>query len=163
SLDHVKVEPGLFSRGLLEQLARFRIGHLGGGFDHSQADPIEVYRFSKRHAATFWWSRPHGLPPVSGRGHEGPDVSIVVPAYGVAQYLPQCIESLVNQSIGSKEIIIVDDGSIDGSGAIADSWANRYPCVRVIHKTNGGCASARSAGLHAAKGEFIGFVDGDDW
>jgi glycosyltransferase involved in cell wall biosynthesis len=162
-LDHVKVDRRQFSLALLERLRRFGIGHLGGSFDDTQADPIEVYRHSKRLASTFWWSRPGATDPVSGRGCQGPDVSIIVPAYGVVDYLPKCLDSLVNQTILSKEIIVVDDGSADGSGAVADRWASRYPCVRVIHKENGGCASARSAGLHAARAEFLGFVDGDDW
>jgi glycosyltransferase involved in cell wall biosynthesis len=163
SLDHVKVDHRQFSLALLDRLGQFAIGHLGGNFDDAMVDPIDVYRFSKRHASTFWWSRLVAANPVSGRGFLGPDVSIVVPAYGVADYLPKCLESLVNQTIASKEIIVVDDGSIDGSGDIADRWASRYPCIRVIHKENGGCASARSAGLSAARGEFVGFVDGDDW
>jgi glycosyltransferase involved in cell wall biosynthesis len=163
SLDHVKVDHREFSLALLDTLGRFAIGHLGGNFDDAQVSPIDVYRFSKRHASSFWWSRLSAKAPVSGRRCLGPDVSIVVPAYGVAEYLPKCLESLVNQTISSKEIIVVDDGSTDGSGDVADRWASQHPCIRVIHKENGGCASARSAGLSAARGEFVGFVDGDDW
>lgn len=91
-------------------------------------------------------------------------VSVVVPAYGVEKYLPKCLESLVNQSLKEIEIIVVDDGAKDNSGVIADEWAKQYPDkVRVIHQKNGGCASARNAGLLVASGYYVGFVDGDDW
>ncbi|WP_019467077.1 glycosyltransferase [Dyella japonica] len=92
------------------------------------------------------------------------DVSVIVPAYGVEKELAQCIESLAQQTAERLEIIVVDDGSPDRSGEIADDFARRYPGrVFVIHQKNGGCAAARSAGLAAARGEYVGFVDGDDW
>ncbi|GBR18503.1 glycosyltransferase [Asaia spathodeae] len=103
-----------------------------------------------------------------GRGFDKPRpkiaVSVIVPAYGVAAQLPQCLDSLVNQTLDELEIIVVDDGSPDKCGEIADGYAARYPGrVVVVHKANGGCASARNAGMDVAKGQFIGFVDGDDW
>ncbi|CAK0749283.1 hypothetical protein CCP4SC76_2020002 [Gammaproteobacteria bacterium] len=94
---------------------------------------------------------------------KGPDVSVVVPAYGVEKYLDQCLESLVDQTLGNLEIIVVDDGSRDRSGQIADEWAARDPRVRVIRQANAGCAAARSNGLRVATGRFVGLVDGDDW
>ena len=91
-------------------------------------------------------------------------VSVVVPVYKVAGQLEACLASLVNQTLVSLEILVVDDGSPDGSVAIAQRFAARYPDrLRLIRKANGGCASARSAGLAEARGEFVGFVDGDDW
>jgi glycosyltransferase involved in cell wall biosynthesis len=88
----------------------------------------------------------------------------VIPAYGVEAYLDICLESVVSQTLERLEVIVVDDGSLDRSGAIADVWAARYPNrIKVIHKPNGGCASARMAGLYAAEGLYVGFVDGDDW
>jgi glycosyltransferase involved in cell wall biosynthesis len=92
------------------------------------------------------------------------DVSVVVPAYGVEDYLDRCLESLTRQTVERLEIIVVDDGSIDRSGVIADEWARRHPDrIRTIHRPNGGCAAARMTGLAAARGEYIAFVDADDW
>ena len=90
-------------------------------------------------------------------------ISIIVPVYNVSEYLPRCVESLLGQSGGDFEVILVDDGSTDGSGAICDSYAARDARVRCIHKENGGLSSARNAGLDAAVGERVLFVDGDDY
>ncbi len=90
-------------------------------------------------------------------------VSVIVPVYGVERYLDRCIRSVVNQSYRHLEIILVDDGSRDRCPAICDTWAGRDPRIRVIHKSNGGLSSARNAGLDVAGGEFIAFVDGDDY
>ena len=99
-----------------------------------------------------------------GRTDRAPDVSVIVPVYNVAAQLEQCLESLIGQTLPSLEIIVLDDGSTDASGAIARSIAARRPGrLRVVTKANGGCASARTAGLALARGVFVGFVDGDDW
>lgn len=90
-------------------------------------------------------------------------VSVIVPVYNLEKYLNRCIESLVNQSYPNLEIILVDDGSTDGSGEVCDTWAKQEENIRVIHKENGGLSDARNAGLEIAKGDYIGFVDGDDW
>ena len=92
-----------------------------------------------------------------------PKISIIVPVYNVEQYLAECIESIRNQSLTDIEIILVDDGSPDNSGAICDDYARKDDRIRVIHKKNGGLSSARNAGLEVAIGEYIGFVDSDDW
>lgn len=92
-----------------------------------------------------------------------PRVSIVVPVYRVENYLGQCVESLLAQTLRDMEIILVDDGSPDGSGAIADNYAAQDRRVRVIHQSNAGLGPARNAGIAAARGEYIGFVDSDDW
>lgn len=89
-------------------------------------------------------------------------VSIIVPIYNVKQYLNRCVESLVYQNVNA-EIILVDDGATDGSGELADQLAKRYHNIRVIHRTNGGLSAARNTGLMASKGEFVFFVDADDW
>jgi glycosyltransferase involved in cell wall biosynthesis len=92
------------------------------------------------------------------------DVSVVVPAYGVENYIERCLRSLQRQTLTRIEIIVVDDGSRDRSGEIADEWAHRHPNrIRTIHRPNGGCAAARMTGLAAAKGEYVAFVDADDW
>lgn len=90
-------------------------------------------------------------------------ISIIIPVYNVRQYLDKCIQSVVNQSYRNIEIIIVDDGSNDGSETICDEWAKKDDRIRVFHKKNGGSSDARNLGLRQAKGEFIGFVDSDDY
>lgn len=90
-------------------------------------------------------------------------ISIIVPAYKVEEYLDRCIESIVNQTYENLEIILVDDGSPDNCPAICDSWAQKDSRVKVIHKENGGVSSARNAALDIASGDYIGFVDSDDW
>lgn len=92
-----------------------------------------------------------------------PIVSVIVPIYGVEQYLRPCIESLIAQTYKGIEIVLVDDGSPDACPAICDEYASRDRRVKVIHKSNGGLVSARKAGLAASTGEYIGYVDGDDW
>ena len=91
-----------------------------------------------------------------------PEISVIVPVYGVREYLPACLKSLTSQTFRDFELILVDDGSTDGSGAICDAWAGRDGRIRVIHKPNGGLSSARNAGLDRAKGRYIAFVDSDD-
>lgn len=90
-------------------------------------------------------------------------ISIIVPIYGVEKYLAQCIESIISQTYRNLEIILVNDGSNDNCGSICDYYASHDERIKVIHKPNGGLVSARKAGMQIAKGEFIGFVDGDDW
>lgn len=89
-------------------------------------------------------------------------VSIIVPVYNVEKYIEECVQSLLGQSYQNLEIILVDDASPDRCGEICDSYAARDNRVRVIHKKNGGAASARNAGLDAATGDYICFVDSDD-
>ena len=90
-------------------------------------------------------------------------VSVIVPIYKVEPYLDQCVQSIVNQTYKNLEIILVDDGSPDNSPAMCDAWAEKDNRIRVIHKENGGFSSARNAGLDAATGDYIQFVDSDDW
>lgn len=90
-------------------------------------------------------------------------ISIIVPIYKVEKYLPQCIESIVNQTYSNLEIILVDDGSPDRCGEICDKYAESDNRIKVVHKPNGGLVSARKAGVQVANGEYIAFVDGDDW
>lgn len=90
-------------------------------------------------------------------------ISVIVPVYKVEPYLKKCIDSICNQTYGNLEIILVDDGSPDGCGAICDEYAEKDCRIRVIHKTNGGLSSARNAGIDIAQGDYLGFVDSDDW
>ncbi len=90
-------------------------------------------------------------------------ISVIVPVYNVAKYLPRCIESILRQTYPHFELILVDDGSPDKSGKICDKYAQKDARIRVIHKENGGVSSARNAGLDVAQGEYISFIDSDDW
>jgi len=90
-------------------------------------------------------------------------LTIIVPVYKVEPYLRKCIDSILAQTFTDFELILVDDGSPDGCPAICDEYAEKDSRIIVIHKENGGLSSARNAGLDIAKGEYIGFVDSDDW
>lgn len=90
-------------------------------------------------------------------------VSIIVPAYNVERFLPRCVEALLKQSYSNLEIIIVDDGSTDKTGDIAEGYAEKYEHIRCIHKENGGLSDARNVGLKYSKGEYVVFFDSDDW
>ena len=92
-----------------------------------------------------------------------PEISVIVPVYKVEKYLDRCIESIVNQTYPDFELILVDDGSPDGSPILCDKWEEKDSRVHVIHKKNGGASSARNAGLKIAKGNWIAFADSDDW
>lgn len=92
-----------------------------------------------------------------------PIVSIIIPAYNIAPYLERCLESVRHQTYKELQIIIIDDGSTDQTGRIADSFAERDKRFHVIHKENSGVSAARKTGLEQADGEYIGFVDGDDY
>lgn len=91
-----------------------------------------------------------------------PLVSVIVPIYKVEDYLDECVESIINQTYGNIEIILVDDGSPDKCPQKCEEWARRDVRIRVIHKKNGGLSSARNAGVINAKGEYISFIDSDD-
>ena len=90
-------------------------------------------------------------------------ISVIVPVYNVRSYLEKCFESIAGQNYRNLEIILVDDGSTDGSGDLCEELARRDSRVRVIHKKNGGLGSARNAGIDAARGEILSFIDSDDW
>lgn len=90
-------------------------------------------------------------------------LSIIVPVYNVQRYLDECVQSIVSQTFTDWECILVDDGSTDGSGAMCDEWAKKDSRIKVIHKSNGGLGSARNAGISVANGDFVAFVDSDDF
>lgn len=90
-------------------------------------------------------------------------VSVIVPIYGVEEYLDKCINSIINQTYKNLEIILVDDGSPDKCPDICDEWAKIDNRIKVIHKKNGGLSDARNAGIDCARGEYFIFVDSDDW
>ena len=96
-------------------------------------------------------------------GSNAPLISVVVPVYKVENYLDRCVESLLAQTYQNLEIILVDDGSPDSCPALCDEWGKRDEHIVVIHKPNGGLSDARNAGVLAAHGDYIGFVDSDDY
>lgn len=90
-------------------------------------------------------------------------ISIILPVYNTEKYLERCINSIVNQSYNDLEIIIIDDGSTDGSARICDEWREKDSRIKVIHKQNEGVSVARNTGLEISKGDFIFFIDSDDY
>jgi len=90
-------------------------------------------------------------------------LSVIVPVYNVEAYLSRCVDSILAQTYENLEILLVDDGSKDGSGTICDEYAQRDARIRVFHKENGGQSSARNLALDAVRGEYLTFVDSDDW
>ena len=92
-----------------------------------------------------------------------PFFSVIVPVYNIERYLNECVDSILAQSFQDFELILVDDGSKDKSGAICDAYAEKNACVQVIHKTNGGAVSARKAGLQKSCGSYVVYIDSDDY
>ena len=93
---------------------------------------------------------------------ESKRISVIVPAYNVEPWLPRCLESILSQTYGNLEILVIDDGSSDKTGEIADIYGRRDARIRVIHQVNAGLIEVRERGILEAKGEYVGFVDGDD-
>ena len=92
-----------------------------------------------------------------------PAISVIVPIYNVEPYLGECLDSLCGQTLRNIEIIGVDDGSTDGSGALLDEYAAKDKRIIAVHQKNAGVSAARNAGMRLARGEYLAFVDGDDW
>lgn len=90
-------------------------------------------------------------------------ISIIIPVYNVEKYLRQCLDSVVSQTCKNIEVIMVDDGSPDGCGAICDEYAEKYPNFIAVHKANAGLGMARNTGLENVHGKYVTFVDSDDW
>lgn len=90
-------------------------------------------------------------------------ISVIVPVYNVASYLPECLDSILSQDYERLDVILIDDGSTDASGSLCDDYARRDSRVRVIHQKNAGAAAAKNAGLRAARGEYLCFADSDDY
>ena len=109
------------------------------------------------------WHLSHSNPKARGKGVYTMRISVIIPVYNVEQYLPGCLESVLKNDTSDCEILLIDDGATDGSGAICDDYASRYPdLIQVIHQPNGGLGAARDTGIEAAAGEWLLFVDSDD-
>ena len=94
---------------------------------------------------------------------EAPLVSVIIPVYNVSRYLSQCLESVIRQTYEHLEIILIDDGSTDGSGRICDAFAQQDPRIKVLHTENHGLSCARNLGMKHVSGAFLAFIDSDDW
>lgn len=94
---------------------------------------------------------------------ESQKISVIVPVYNIAEYIPRCLDSILAQTYSNIEIIAVNDGSQDMSGEVLDEYAEKYSYIKVIHQKNSGVTAARLNGVRQASGEWIGFVDGDDY
>ena len=94
---------------------------------------------------------------------ENPIISVLVPVYNVENTLDRCLQSILKQTFQNFEILLIDDGSTDGSGALCDKYAEKYSNIRVIHKDNEGLGPTRNRGIKEARGEFIYHCDSDDW
>lgn len=92
-----------------------------------------------------------------------PYISVIVPVYNVKSLLPRCIDSLLNQQFTDYELLLIDDGSTDGSGDICDKYGKKDSRIKVIHKSNEGVSRTRNRGIDEAKGEWLTFVDSDDY
>ena len=95
--------------------------------------------------------------------NENPLITVIIPIYNIMDCLERCVSSVCAQTYRNLEILLVDDGSTDGTGALCDRLAERDGRIRVFHKENGGSSSARNLGLQKARGEYLGFVDSDDF
>lgn len=96
-------------------------------------------------------------------GKEAPLISVIIPVYNVEKYVGKCLDSIIHQTYTNLEIIVVDDGSTDASGKICEDYANKDSRIKVIHQKNGGLSDARNTGIKNAHGQYVGFVDSDDW
>ena len=117
------------------------------------------------HVTPRLWSPMTGRSRSERKDYENMNakISVIVPIYKVEPYIRKCVESICSQTCTELEILLVDDGSPDGCGKICDEYASGDPRIKVFHISNSGQSHARNVGLRAASGEYIGFVDGDDW
>lgn len=144
-------------KNLTDPMAKYIIGRMGAGEDFFSF--WEKYRESARH---IYIEYKHEILEWQ-KTTADIELSVVLPVYNVAAYLPKCIESITEWSASYVEYIFVDDGSTDESAAIISQYAQTDKRIRLIQKKNGGCASARNRGIEEAKGRYIGFVDADDY
>ena len=92
-----------------------------------------------------------------------PLISVIVPIYNVEKYLDRCVDSIINQTYKNLEIILVDDGSPDNCPQMCDDYAKKDSRIKVVHKENGGLSDARNVGMEVATGEYVSFIDSDDY
>lgn len=130
--------------------------------EYIQAQKTKAEILQTQKGKVYYYKSDFGVKDVSLPKKHCPAISFIVPIYNVAPYLAECIDSLIKQKL-DKEIILVNDGSTDNSLSIAMDYANRYPFITIIHSKNQGLSAARNKGLKLAKGEYVQFVDSDDY
>ncbi|CAB3758203.1 hypothetical protein GQ57_32180 [Burkholderia sp. MSh2] len=158
------IDWAFFSLETVEKLSRSaRIDTLIGGFEEHRLPARQLYQLLKPLVRSFRLYSVERWNVIHWNETQTVDVSIIVPAYNISAYLPQCLDSLGAISGITSEVLVVDDGSKDDTAAIAAAYAEKYSNIRLISQVNGGCAAARQRGLDEARGTYIGFVDGDDW
>ncbi|WP_175951533.1 glycosyltransferase [Burkholderia sp. BCC0405] len=158
------IDWAFFSLDIVEKISRSaRIDTLIGGFEESRFPARQLYQKLKPFARTFRLYSVERQNVIHWNEAQAIDVSIIVPAYNISAYLPQCLDSLGTISGITSEVLVIDDGSKDDTAAVAAAYAEKYSNIRLISQVNGGCAAARQRGLDEARGTYIGFVDGDDW
>ena len=136
---------------------------LFGEYHESRVGSLTIHETSRHAADHFHWLNWADEGRVAGCRTPGPLLSIVVSVYDVAKVLDRCLGSLSDQPLETMEIVVVDDGSRDGSGEICDRWAATDSRFRVIHEANASCVAARNMGLRVARGVYVGLVEGGDW
>ena len=154
----------------LEGIVRsLKIRQIAGEVDDTRIPESSLRSLLAKNVQRYFFHFCRSRKVISGRGcrtrpnHDEPQISIIVPVHNNERYLPYCLSSLTQSSDLDQEILVINDGSTDNSENIARDFERNFPDVHVINKPNGGCASARSEGLRVARGEYIGFVDSDDW
>jgi glycosyltransferase involved in cell wall biosynthesis len=153
-----------FDLRTIEQVAAVaNIDVLIGGFEEHRIASRYLYQALKLLTRSFRLYSHDRWNVIHWNRTQAVDVSIIVPAYNIEAYLPQCLYSLAQIRLISAEVLMVDDGSTDHSAAIAREYEQKYSHIRLISQVNGGCAAARQRGLDEAHGTYVGFVDGDDW
>lgn len=158
------VDSPFFSLDLVKQIAASAtIDVLIGGFEEKRIAGRHLYQALKPLTRSFRLYSADRWNVIHWTREQAVDVSIIVPAYNIEAYLPQCLDSLANIRDITAEVLVIDDGSKDNTAAITREYEQKYPHIRLISQVNGGCAAARQRGLDEARGTFVGFVDGDDW
>ncbi|MCG7402262.1 MULTISPECIES: glycosyltransferase family 2 protein [Caballeronia] len=148
----------------IEQIAAVaKIDVLIGGFEEHRIAGRHLYQALKPLTRSFRLYSHDRWNVIHWNRKQTVDVSIIVPAYNIEAYLPQCLDTLAQIRDISAEVLVIDDGSKDNSAGIVREYEQKYSHIRLISQVNGGCAAARQRGLDEARGTYVGFVDGDDW
>lgn len=159
-----RIDTLIFGRGMkniVQNIKGIKPENLLGKTDDTE-DWFEMWETYRDTVSCIYIETTHGIVEWTSP-KENIELSVIIPVYNVEKYLSHCIESLISWDADYVEFLCIDDGSMDGSAKILDAYASRDNRVKVIHKENGGCASARNRGLIEARGTYIGFVDADDF
>ncbi|MCA8487530.1 glycosyltransferase [Burkholderia multivorans] len=160
----VYIEADFFSLGIISEIASVApIDLLIGGYRENSWQTPRLYQDLKKYTKSFRLLSEERKNVIFWNHTQQIDVSVVVPVYNIETYLPQCLDSVSQISEINCEILVIDDGSKDGSANVVRKYSEKFPHIRLISQINGGCAAARQRGLEEARGTYVGFLDGDDW